>query len=305
MRIKNTKLIVNPNADLGRAWRSAADLRPVIEELGGADWIGTVYPTHAIELARQAAEDGYENVIAVGGDGTVHEVINGLLQARVEKLPRLGVVPLGTGNDFAQSLGLPNDPTRALRQTMNGHPKRIDIGKLQDERGRKEYWNNTLGIGFDTTVTLRSRRIPVLSGFPVYFIAVVQTILLDHIPMQVKIMVDNEPEEEEILMLVLCNGSNEGGGFRMAPDAKPDDERLEYVYVGKISRPRMFRLLPEVIKGTHLRFPEVKHGHFKSMEIRADRPMYIHTDGEIFTGFGSDIRQIAVEILPGALEVLV
>jgi diacylglycerol kinase (ATP) len=305
MQRKKTKLIVNPNADLGRAWRCAADLRPVTEELGGADWTGTVYPTHAIELARQAAEEGYENVVAVGGDGTVHEVINGLMQARVETRPRLGIVPLGTGNDFAKSLGLSHDPSSALRQTMNGQPKRIDIGLLQDGRGRKEYWNNTLGIGFDTTVTLRSRSIPVLSGFPVYFIAVVQTILLDHNPMQVKIKVDDDQKEEQILMLVLCNGSREGGGFKMAPDAKPDDERLEYVYVGKISRPRMFRLLPEVIKGTHLRFPEVKHGHFKRMEISADRPMYIHTDGEIFTGFGSDIRQIEVDILPGALEVLV
>jgi diacylglycerol kinase (ATP) len=74
------KLIVNPNADMGQAWRNAADLRPVVEEFGGADWTGTVYPTHAIELARQAAEEGYELIISAGGDGTAHEVINGLMQ---------------------------------------------------------------------------------------------------------------------------------------------------------------------------------------------------------------------------------
>ena len=74
------RLIVNPNADMGRAWRNAAELRPVIEEFGGADWAGTVYPFHATELARQAAEDGYQLVIAAGGDGTAHEVINGLMQ---------------------------------------------------------------------------------------------------------------------------------------------------------------------------------------------------------------------------------
>src|SRR3990172_6830669 len=96
------KIILNPNADLCRAWRSASDLRPIVDEFGGADWSGTVYPTHAIELARQAGEDGYQMVVAVGGDGTVHEVINGLMQLPAEKRPRLGVVPLGSGNDFAQ-----------------------------------------------------------------------------------------------------------------------------------------------------------------------------------------------------------
>jgi YegS/Rv2252/BmrU family lipid kinase len=305
MQQKTTKLIVNPNADLGRAWRYAADLRSVVEESGGADWTGTVYPTHAIELARQAAEDGYENVIAVGGDGTVHEVINGLLQAQVEKPPRLGIVPLGTGNDFAHSLGLPKTPSEALRQTMNGQPKRIDVGLLRDERGRREFWNNTLGIGFDTLVTLRSRQIPILSGFLVYLVSVIQTILLDHHPMQMKFGMDGENRASDVLMMVLCNGGWEGGGFRMAPGARPDDQQLEYVYVGSISRARMFRLLPEVIRGTHLRFPEVHHGHFKHMTIESDRPMYIHTDGEIFSGFGSKVYSIEIEILPGILEVLV
>ena len=82
------KLIINPNADLGRAWRVAADLRPLVDQLGGADWTGTVYPTHAIELARQAGEEGYELIIAAGGDGTAHEVINGLMQLPAERRPR-------------------------------------------------------------------------------------------------------------------------------------------------------------------------------------------------------------------------
>src|SRR5574341_1261911 len=110
------KLIINPNADLGRAWRWASDLRPVAEEFGGADWTGTVYPTHATELAWQAAEDGYGLVVAVGGDGTVHEVINGLLKAPPEKRPRLGVVPLGSGNDFAHNIGVNQNSALAARQ---------------------------------------------------------------------------------------------------------------------------------------------------------------------------------------------
>ena len=112
-----TKLIVNPNADLGRAWKTASDLRPIIEEFGGADWSGTVYPTHATELARQAGEAGYDLVVSVGGDGTAHEIVNGLMQVPAEKRPRLGVVPLGSGNDFAHAVGMPRQPWLSHRGT--------------------------------------------------------------------------------------------------------------------------------------------------------------------------------------------
>jgi diacylglycerol kinase (ATP) len=298
------KLIVNPNADLGRAWRTASDLRPIIADLGGADWTGTVYPTHATELALQAGEEGYELVVAVGGDGTVHEVVNGLMQIPAEKRPRLGVVPLGSGNDFAHTLGVSKDVIQALRQVLQGTPRLVDVGCLRDGRGRIEYWNNTLGIGFDTTVTLRSRRVPLLSGFPVYFIAVVQTILMDNEAPNLTITADDKTWQQRLLMLVMCNGGREGGGFNVSPDAKIDDGVFQYVGIKQISRARMFRLLPEVMNGTHLKFPEVSSGTFKQMEITSDRPLYIHTDGEIFAGFGVDVRQLKIEIIPGALEVV-
>jgi diacylglycerol kinase (ATP) len=275
-----------------------------VDEIGGAEWSGTVYPTHATELARQAAEDGYECVIAVGGDGTVHEVINGLMQVPQEHRPKLGVVPLGTGNDFAYGLGVPRSAAQALRHIKNAIPHRVDLGRLRDGRGRVEYWDNTMGIGFDTTVTLRSRKIPFIYGFPSYLLAVIQTILLDHDAPNFKITTDQENWSEELLALVLCNGSREGGGFLVSPQAKMDDGFFNFLTVKNISRPRMFRLVPEIMKGTHERFPEVSIGTFHQLEVESDRPMYIHTDGEIFAGFGVDVRQLSVEILPGALEVL-
>src|SRR5512135_2434414 len=113
-----TKLLVNPNADMGHAWRTVADLRPLVEEFGGADCAGTVYPTHATALARQAAEEGYQLVIAAGGDGTVHEVINGLMQVPAEMRPRLGIIPLGSGNDFVHSVGIPLQPAEALKRAF-------------------------------------------------------------------------------------------------------------------------------------------------------------------------------------------
>jgi diacylglycerol kinase (ATP) len=171
------KLIVNPNADLGRAWHKAADLRPVVDEFGGADWAGTVYPTHAIDLARQAGEDGYEMVISMGGDGTVHEVINGLMALTPDKRPRLGVVPLGSGNDFAYAIGMSPHPEVSIRQIFTGKEHAIDIGRLEDNRGRVEYWDNAVGIGFDATVTIRSRNFTYLRGFLIYLLAVLQTMM--------------------------------------------------------------------------------------------------------------------------------
>ena len=299
------KLIINPNADLGRAWRVAADLRPLVDQFGGADWTGTVYPTHATELASQAGEEGYELIIAAGGDGTAHEVINGLMQLPAERRPRFGIVPLGTGNDFAHAVGVQSPAEVALRQVFSGQPKRIDIGVLRDNLGRTEYWDNTVGIGFDATATIHSRKYAYMRGFIVYFLAVLQTILLNHDAPNLQIESDFENWTEDTLMMVLCNGPREGGGFHVAPEAKVDDGVLHYASVCRVSRPMMLRLLPEVMKGTHGRFSQVRMGQFHRMQINSDRPLTIHTDGEIYAGFGVNVHQVSLEILPEALEVMV
>jgi YegS/Rv2252/BmrU family lipid kinase len=300
-----TKLIINPNADLGRAWRLGEDLNRIVAEFGGADWAGTVYPSHATQLAIQAADEGYETVVSIGGDGTTHEVINGLMRIPAERRPRLGVVPVGTGNDFAHNVGVPVQPEIAIRQVFTGQPKKVDLAVVIDEHGHREYWDNTFGIGFDATVTLRSRRVPVLRGFFVYLVSVIQTIMLNYDAAHLKVNTDNESWEDEILMLVMCNGPREGGGFRVAPQAVSDDGFLDYAAITKVSRPMMFRLIPEVMKGTHGRFKQVRMNRFSQMKVESDRPLFIHIDGEIYAGFGSNVRQLAVEILPGALEVMV
>ncbi|MCL4559696.1 MAG: diacylglycerol kinase family lipid kinase [Chloroflexi bacterium] len=301
---KRVKLIFNPIANLGRAWPVAAALRPIVLELGGADWSGTVYPSHATELARQAGEDGYELVVAMGGDGTVHEVVNGLMQVPADKRPHLGVVPVGSGNDFAHAVGISTQPEQALRQAMGGSPRRLDIGYLEDGGGRTEYWTNTVGIGFDTAVTIRSRKVPILQGFAVYFAAVLQTILFNFEPFQVKVKSDTGEWEDELLMFVMCNGPREGGGFIVAPKAKTDDGIFSYLGVQHITRPRMLMTIPYFLKGTQERLHYVRMGEFHNMEIEANKPMYIHTDGEIFTGFGSTTRRLKAGVLPNAIETI-
>lgn len=300
---RKIKLILNPMADMGNAWRAASDLRPIIEEYGGADWSGTVYPTHATELARQAGEEGYERVIAIGGDGTVHEVLNGLMQVPADRRPILGVVPLGSGNDFARAVGVPTRPAEALRRALIGDPRPIDLGLVRDDLGRQEYFDNTLGIGFDGVVNLRSHRLPLLRGFLIYFVAVLQTIILNFDPMKLQIETDQETIQLSALMLTLCNGPREGGGFHVAPDAKVDDGLLNYVLVSQVSRPMMFRLIPEFINGTQARFPQVRLGTFRRLSLTSDRPLYIHADGEVFSGFGTRLHHLEVEVAPAAIRV--
>ena len=301
---RKVKIVLNPMADMGNAWRVARDLRSITEQHGGVDWSGTVYPGHAIELARQAGEQGYDIVIAMGGDGTVHEVVNGLMQIPAEKRPILGVVPVGSGNDFAHGIGASKNPSQALTRALDGEVATVDLGLMMDEHGRKEYFDNTLGIGFGAVVTIRSHRIPLIRGFLMYLTSVLQTIILDHNPMHMQIETDEQKWEQSVIYLVLCNGPREGGGFLIAPEAKIDDGILDYAMITNVSRPMMFRIVPEVMKGTHGRFRQVRMGTFKKFTLTADRPLYIHTDGEIFSGPGTDIRKVSFEVLPGALKVV-
>ncbi len=301
---RKVKIILNSMADMGNAWRAANDLRPVVAEYGHADWSGTVYPTHATELARQSGEQGYDMVIAMGGDGTVHEVVNGLMQVPAEKRPILGVVPVGSGNDFAHSIGIPIKPDHALAYALENDPSSVDLGLMTDAHGRQEYFDNTLGIGFDAVVTIRSHKLPVVRGFLMYLTAVIQTIILNHQPAHMHIQADDEKWEQGIIMLTICNGPREGGGFMVAPDAKNDDGILHYAMIGKVSRAMMLRLVPEVMNGTHGRFTQVKMGTCKQFSLTTDQPLYIHADGEIYTSFGSNLRQLHLEILPGALAVI-
>jgi diacylglycerol kinase (ATP) len=297
------KLILNPTANHGRSRQKAADLGQLTAN-HNADWDGTKSPCHATELARLAGEQGYDLVVAVGGDGTVHEVINGLMQVPKETRPALGIVPLGSGNDFAHILGLPADPGEALLSAVNGRPHSLDIGSVRDENDRLEYFINTLGMGFDAVVTLHTKKITALHGFMMYFAALIRTLFRNFDLSDLHVETDQETWDLCTLMLALGNGPREGGGFIITPDARLDDGLLNYVTIGKISRLMMIRLIPEVMRGTHGRFKQVRMGTCRTMTVASQQPLYIHCDGEIYAGFGTDVRKVAIRILPNSIQFL-
>jgi len=138
-----------------------------------------------------------------------------------------------------------------------------------------------------------------------YFVAAVKTIIRDHHAPHFKIRTDSEEIDNEFLMITFCNGRREGGGFILAPEARPDDGVLDYAMVEWVSRLKMFRLIPEFMRGTHGRFNEVHLGRFRELELKADRPLLIHTDGEIFANSTSNVQELSVQVLPNAIRLLI
>ena len=153
-------------------------------------------------------------------------------------------------------------------------------------------------------VTIRSRKLTSIHGFMMYLIATLGTILLNFKPMDLHIETDHETWDQSTIMLTLGNGPREGGGFMVTPDARLDDGILDFVVVRKIPRLMMLRLVPEFMKGTHTRFKQIRMGTCRRMTVLSQQPLYIHCDGEIYSGFEIDIRKLEINILPNAIRFL-
>ncbi|MBI3760811.1 MAG: diacylglycerol kinase family lipid kinase [Chloroflexi bacterium] len=301
---RRIELIFNPAADRGRAGQTAADLRALFEAHGGAHWSPTEHPNHAADIAARAAADGFNVIVALGGDGTVHEVINGLMKIAPAHRPVLGIVPIGSGNDFAGGVGVLRPAPEAARRVLAGEAKSVDVGVIRDEHGRVEYWDNACGIGFDAAVNLQSRTIKGLYGFAMYFAATLKTIALNYDAPHMKLKWDGGEADKPILMLTVGNGPREGGGFQTTPDSKFDDGVLDFVTIDKVSRAMMLRLIPEVMSGKHGRFRQVMISRTTKLTLDADRPIPIHLDGEVFAHYESNVKHVEVEVIPGAIQLM-
>ncbi len=298
-----TCFVLNPQADRGRAHAAIAALRSRRDWPGETVWRLTRAPGEAVALARQAAREGWEMVVAAGGDGTVHEVVNGLMQVPTESRPRLGVLPIGSGNDFAWALGIPAGVEAAATVLREGAPRRVDVGLGRDEHGKAEYWVNTLGIGFDAAVNVRSRRIHLANGYLIYLLAALQTVIFEHRPLRFRFQSPDETWERELLMLAFCNGPREGGAFRLVPQADPCDGVLDYAHLSPVPRWRTVRALFKAMQGTHVGLPEIHLGQTRQVTVESDIPFKVHMDGEIYRGDESASRRLEITLFPAALEV--
>jgi diacylglycerol kinase (ATP) len=298
------KVILNPWADRGRGAKQAAVIQQVAQQYGGVDLVESERPGHALELARQAADDGYDLVVAAGGDGTISDVVNGLMRGD-KAITRLGIIPIGSGNDLAWSLGISMEVETAVRQLFTGTPKTIDLARIEDDKGRFRIVDNNVGLGFDAVVVIETEAITRVHGFLMYLLATLRTIASYSLMPRLIIHFDDERVEQSVLFITFGVGPRGGGGFLLTPDAKQDDDLVDSCTVDPVGRLTILSLLVTVLNGSHVKSKHVTMRQNKRIRVRADRPLPIHTDGEMFAYPRDNVREITVTSLPAAIEVIV
>lgn len=290
--MRNLRVIVNGAAGGGRA---EGRLRPLASAWAGlaVETVATTGPGHATALARDAV--GVDAVVAVGGDGTVHEVVQGLM-AREDR-PALGIVPVGTGNSFVRDLDL-RDPQKAAAAIAAGRTREVDVLRVEHAEGAT-YSLNLVSVGFAADAGATTNR--KYKGFGVggYVAAVVET-LWDLGPTVLPWRADDGPfDSRPFVLLSFCNSSSTGGDMRMAPMAELDDARLDVVRVAPMGRRRFLASFPRIFRGTHGELPEVSFARARRVELAPIGPVEVMIDGEVLR-----LSLSAIEVVPHALRVL-
>ena len=300
--MRSMKLILNPTAGRGYGARAEAELCQHLQaERVDFDLVRTEGPSHAAELAEQAVGDGFEMVVAAGGDGTTHEVVNGLMAASGgAEAGTLGVIPLGSGSDFANAVGVPPNLQEACHRLAHGQPRMVDVGLITVPGQAPCYFDNTLGIGFDGVVTLEARKVKRLRGIALYLPVVLKTVFLYHKAPEVTIRYDGEELVMPALMVCIANGPREGGGFFVAPQAKPDDGLFDLCIAHEVSRLGMLRLIPHFMRGTHVDLEPIRMVRARHVTISSPDNLVAHMDGEVLC---THSHQLECEILPQRLRV--
>ncbi|MEN3037722.1 MAG: diacylglycerol kinase family protein [Candidatus Kryptonium sp.] len=296
-----THIVLNPYA--GR-WKGAKLYHKIIHYVKHLKHLEkfqlTTAPGEAIQIARDTSA---ELVVAAGGDGTINEVVNGILQSAQEKL--LGVIPIGSGNDYAKMLNLkPFGIKQAVESLRRRKITASDVGAIQfvDEFGKfgERFFINGVGIGFDAMVANESRKIKHLRGIPLYTLALFRTLRKYETP-EMEVYIDGKLITGKIFLIAIGNGISAGGGFLLTPDAKINDGFFDVCLVRDLSILRILQVLPTVLKGKHIYYPEVSMFKAEEIEIKSDSNLTMHADGEII---GTSLRWIKISVVPSAIEVI-
>ncbi len=301
--------IVNPIAGSGRAHGLAPRIEAWLAEHGIAGrLLETREPGHAERLAAAATDLGHDRVIAVGGDGTIQEVLNGLLAAGVGPdggPPVLGVIPAGRGNDLARSIYLPIDPIACLPISCGETTAPFDVGQATSADGATRFFGAAGGAGFDAEVayTMAVRRRFWMRGEAGYFLGTLNELRRFHnSELRVTLRADGEDRlvSQRFLFIAFANGPYYGGGMQICPDASTSDGWLDVCLVGDLSRLQALRELPGIYKALHVKNPKVEIVHARSVLIEGDARTRVHLDGEPFGNV-----PIEISLRPSAVSVAV
>ncbi len=298
-------IILNPAASAGAGMRMRARLERELARRGLSYRLHvTRAPGHACDLAQAAARAGASRLLVVGGDGTIHEVANGLLRlGNADELPPTAILPVGTGNDFYRMVGPVRTVTHALDMLTEGRPRLFDAGHVRWDDG-EAYFVNLLGTGVDVEVLLQRSRFNRLSGLPQYILALLLAVRRFR-PVALRIRRDGDEEvlEGRSLLCAMTVGPSVAGGIRLNPDAVADDGLLDLCLVDALTFLQVVRYLPVVLRGAHRNLPVVRMRRFRSLTLeRADgEAFHFEMDGELVPGV---TRSLQVHLIPRCFPVL-
>jgi YegS/Rv2252/BmrU family lipid kinase len=295
--VSRAVVVVNPAAGGGRTERRWRGIREELHRLGLAfEWVSTTGPGGGTALARAAVEAGAGLVVAVGGDGTLSEVVNGVT---ADDGPRatVGAILTGRGRDAARNLGLARDARLAARRLVAGADARIDLVRVEWPDGGRRYAVGAAGAGFDAQVARRAA-IGRGRGTLPYLLAVVTT-LSAHAPVAAEVEIDGAAAwSGRLSVAVAANGPCFGGGMRIAPGADVTDGLLDLVILGDLGRLELLRWLPTVYRGGHLANRKVTVARARRAVLRPAAPLPVHVDGEV-----APPAPVAFVACPGALRL--
>jgi YegS/Rv2252/BmrU family lipid kinase len=284
-------IILNPQAGRGKG-RKFQDILSVKarKSLGSVEIFQTEYSGHAKKIANHIKND-YSVIIAAGGDGTIHEIVNGMMHGSAA----LAAIPIGSGNDFVKMLDLPGELEKAIEVIKQNNRKKIDVGRVGDL-----YFPNGLGIGFDAWVVKESLKIKRLRGFLIYLYAVMKTVF-SYENETITFQANDKTENKEIFLIAIGNGKAMGGGFFLTPNAEIDDGEFDVCIIHALKKREVFMNLPKAISGAHINLPQVQMLRTDQLKIESDNGIAVHADGELV---GLNEKKLDVTILPSSLEVV-
>ncbi len=290
-------LIVNLIAGQGHCKEVFPQVKAELDRRGlDYDLYFTNEPLEAIDVAQMVIEAGFTHIVAMGGDGTINEVANGILNSK-SSYP-LGVIPAGSGNDFVRMTGIPADPMRAIDTLVSGEERTIDLGYIVGDR----YFVNGLGIGIDAQVARDVLKMERLRGTTAYLYAAIKEVIRFK-AFPVKLTGTDWTEEREFISLGIANNKYAGGGFKLAPRAEIDDGLVDITAIEDFpSRFKRLINLPKARKGTHLKLNEVHYHQDRSVTVSSTAKLIAHIDGEVYRLPKSPFE---VAVAPKALQVIV
>ena len=305
MGTSKTKVIVNPTASGGKVGKQWLQVRDVLLQ-GGLQFEAelTQYPGHATQIARKALDEGFRCIVSVGGDGTVNEVVNGLIVGgTVHPEVVLSIIPGGTGSDFVRILGISRNPTQACQALLGQKTRAMDIGEIRCMQNGKpitRYFVNVAGLGFDSEVCVRVNRMSKrISGTLPYLTSLVAT-LFSYKNKDVELAFDSQRLHGRFNSVVICNGQYFGGGMWIGPKAAADDGIFDVVILKDLNKLEFLINVPRVYKGTHLIHPKVESFRAKEVHVEARQRMFIQAEGELVGEAPATFR-----IVRGALNLRV